>query len=74
MALHVNGRQGPINNEYPSHIKFIANGFSKDGQINICFNEWKQDLQVMAVVVTQMEGEFMNMVTWGEWWRLKEGT
>jgi hypothetical protein len=63
MVLPVDGRQGPNNNEYPSHIKFITNSFSRDGQINVRFSEWRQDLQVMAVVVVQVEGKFMNMVT-----------
>jgi hypothetical protein len=74
MVLRVDGRQGPNNNEYQSHIKFIANSFSRNGQINVRFSEWRQDLQVMAIVVAQVEGKFMNMVIGGEWCRLKKGT
>ncbi len=45
--------------------------FSRDNQVNTRFEGWKQDHQMMVKVVAQM-GNFMSMVTSGEWWKFKK--
>ncbi len=45
--------------------------FSIDNQVNNCFGKWKQDYQVMVLTIVQV-GNFMNMVTRREWWKVKK--
>jgi hypothetical protein len=41
MVLRVDGRQGPNNNEYPSHIKFIVISFLKVKSMFVLVNGGK---------------------------------
>jgi hypothetical protein len=43
----------------------------KKCQINTWFEGWSQDQQVMIGVAIQV-GNFMSMVTSGEWWKIKK--
>jgi Holliday junction resolvase RusA-like endonuclease len=45
--------------------------FSRDNQVNICFEEWRQDHKVMVLVAIQV-GNFMSMVKGREWWKVKK--
>jgi hypothetical protein len=45
--------------------------FSRDSQVNTCFERWRHDDQVVVRAIAQV-GNFVSMVTSGEWWKIKK--